>query len=597
MPNKFLPISQKDLHQRGWKELDIILITGDAYVDHPSFGTSVIGRMLEHHGFRVGIIAQPDWRGIKDFMELGKPRLFFGVSSGNVDSMIANYTANKRPRKTDDYSPNNKAGLRPDRAVIVYSQMVRQAFKDSIIVIGGIEASLRRLAHYDYWDNCVRRSILLDSKADILVYGMGESQILTIANRLRDGRGKSSLNNIKGTVVVSKEISAFKDSIELPSFEDIKDDKQKFNHAYKLFYEQLNPFTAKTVVQKHADRYCVQFPPPMPLSQKELDEIYELPYTRRWHPIYDKQGEVKALKTVQFSLISHRGCFGECSFCALNFHQGKIIQNRSIESIVREAKSIAQDKDFHGTITDIGGPTANMYAASCHLWQDKGFCKDKKCLAQSKCRNLKLGYDNCLSLYRAVRAIPKVKHVFIGSGLRFDLLVDSEQKAYLEEICKNHISGYLKVAPEHYSDKVLDIMNKPKFSTYEKFVKIFNEVNKKNFLVNYFLLSHPGSTLSEVLKFALYLKEKGIHPEQIQDFIPSPMLLSTCLYWTGVHPLTGERIYVPTTFTERKMQRALIQYQNPSNRPLIIKALREMKAMHLLREFNIGRNKNSRHPH
>jgi uncharacterized radical SAM protein YgiQ len=579
--DEFLPVSRDDLRKRGWSELDVIIITGDAYVDHPSFGVAVIGQVLEHHGFRVGIIAQPDWRKADSFRILGKPRLFFGITSGNVDSMVANYTANKRPRKKDDYSPAGLPGLRPDRAVIVYANRIREAFKDVPIVLGGLEASMRRLAHYDYWDNAVRRSILMDARGDILVYGMGETQVVEIARKLSDGARIESLDNIRGTVVIRKDANFLPDSFTIPSYEEAKESPDKFNEAFRAIYAQQNPFSAKPIVQPHSDRCVIHFPPPFPLSMEELDTIYELPYLREWHPACSAQGGVKALETVRFSLIAHRGCCGECSFCSLCLHQGKIVQRRSPDSLVREAEALSRRHDFKGTITDIGGPTANLYGASCSRWQKKGFCADKSCLAAEKCENLKLNYQNSIELYRRIRQLPKVKHAFIGSGFRYDLLIDETADHYLEEVCRFHISGQMKVAPEHTVDSVLKVMNKPPRKAYEKFVIKFNALNKrlpqKCFLVNYFISSHPGSGLSEALGLAQYCTERGMHPEQIQDYIPLPMTLSGCMYHTGVHPFTGEQVYVPRAFTERKMQRALVQYQNPDNRKLLEQAVRKVR--------------------
>jgi uncharacterized radical SAM protein YgiQ len=585
----FLPTTEQDLKKRGWKQLDVILISGDAYVDHPSYGTAVIGRVLESQGHKVGIIAQPDWRSVKDFLKLGKPKLFFGITSGNTDSMVANYTANKRPRKADDYSPGDKAGLRPDRAVIVYTNRVKEAFEEPPVVIGGIEASLRRLAHYDYWDNNIRRSILLDSKADILVYGMGERQIVEIAKRLSTGEDINSLNDIRGTVVVRKQPTFLKEYAALPSFEDIKDDKDKFNLAFRLVYENMNPFTAKPLAQKHQDRYAIQLPPALPLNTSELDKIYELSYERNWHPAYNKHAGINGFKTVRFSIISHRGCCGECSFCSLYFHQGKIIQSRSKESILKEAKIISRGKDFKGTITDIGGPTANLYQVNCFKWQKEGFCKDKGCLSPAKCKSLKLGYNQSLELYKKIRQIPGVKHVFIESGFRYDLLIEDYAQKYLENLCKFYISGQMKVAPEHCEDTVLKIMRKPRFVLYEKFISKFNRINKgldkRTYLVNYFISAHPGSGLKDALKLALYLIKMKMHPQQIQDFIPLPMTLAGCIYYTEKDPLTGERVYVARTFRERKMQRALIQYRNPNNKTLIKEALKQLRVSHLLKKF------------
>ena len=594
MINSFLPISKEDLKARQWKELDIILITGDAYVDHHSFGTAVIGRVLESKGYKVGIIAQPDWRSKKDFLKLGKPRLFFGISSGNVDSLVANYTANKRLRKVDSYSPGEKCGMRPDRAVIVYANKVREIFGNIPIILGGIEASLRRFAHYDYWDNSIRRSILIDSRGDILIYGMGETQIIEIAECLKKGVDVNNLNNIRGTTVVRRDYGFIKDYVMTPSFKEVSEDKNNFNKSFKIIYSEQNPFSSKSVVQKYENRAVIQMPPPLPLKENELDKIYELHYTRSWHPMYNRCGGIKAFESVKFSITSHRGCCGECGFCTLYFHQGRIVQSRSQKSILQEINLIAQSKEFKGTITDIGGPTANLYRAYCNLWEDRGFCNNKACLVPNKCRNLELGYKDALTLYRKARAIPKIKHIFIGSGFRYDLLADKYSESYLKELCEFHISGQMKVAPEHISDKVLKIMNKTSFGLYEKFANKFyqinKKVNKKNCLVNYFISGHPGSDLNDSLQLGLYLKDKKIHPEQIQDFIPLPMSLSGCIYYTGKHPLTGEKIYVPVTFKERKKQRAFLQYRNPKSKQLILEALKELKLTDLFGKF-FGRKK------
>ncbi len=587
-----MPISRKDMDKRGWDRLDVILISGDAYVDHPSYGTAVISRVLEANGFTVGIIAQPDWRSTRDFTQLGKPRLFFGISSGNTDSMVANYTVNKRPRRADKYSPGNRTGLRPDRAVIVYANRVREVFKDVPIVLGGIEASLRRFAHYDYWDDYLRRSILIDSRADILVYGMGESQVVEIARKLNSGSSAHSLDGIRGTVVVRKDISRFSDYLELSSFEEASGSKEKYSQAFVKMYGQMSPLRAKIVVQPYGRRQVVQFPPALPLSSKKLDKIYELPYARSWHPVYDSAGGVKGFETVRFSLTSHRGCCGECSFCALYFHQGRIVQSRSIESIEREARALSKKSDFKGTITDIGGPTANMYGMQCKLWTKNNFCAEKKCLIPRKCDSLTLGYEKCLQMYRRIRKIKGIKHVFIGSGLRYDLLVEGYARKYLKEICRYHISGQLKVAPEHCSESVLSAMNKPPFSLYQKFVEVFKNMSgalKKNlFLVNYFIIAHPGSSLRETLELALYLSQRGMCPEQIQDFLPAPMTVSSCMYWTEKDPFSGKKMYVSKTFRERKMQRALVQYNNPANTKLVIRALGELNAAYLLPRFIKG---------
>jgi uncharacterized radical SAM protein YgiQ len=605
MQTDFLPISQEDLKRKGWDVLDVVIVTGDAYVDHPSYGAAVIGRTMEAEGFKVGIIAQPDWRYIDDFKKLGKPRLFFGVTAGNMDSMVANYTAGKRPRKKDDYSPGGKPGLRPDRATIVYTNRIREVFGDIPIVIGGIEASLRRFVHYDWWDNSVRRSILLDSRADILVYGMGEMQVIEIAQRLIQNK---DLSGIRGTVVVGKIseaggqgagirnkekfnniITLPEGIIELPSYEEAKKDKARFNEAFKIIYENQDPFKGKVLAQKHDTRYVIQYPPPIPLSTVQLDKIYELPYIRNWHPAYIKSGGVPGFETVKFSIISHRGCCGECAFCSLYMHQGRIIQSRSERSIINEARSISERPEFKGTITDIGGPTANLYKAACTLWKHAGACPDKHCLIPEKCRNLKLGYKESIALYSQILALRKVKHAFIESGIRYDLLTDKDSIEYLTCLCKYHISGQMKVAPEHSADHVLKIMNKPSFDVYEKFVIKYNEINKsldkRQYLVNYLISSHPGSTLEDTLSLAIYLMKRNIHPEQIQDFTPLPLTLSGTIYHTEMHPLTNNHVYVPKTFRERKMHRALIQHRDYKSREIIREALKTIHKEYLLKQF------------
>ncbi|MBN1405417.1 MAG: YgiQ family radical SAM protein [Candidatus Omnitrophica bacterium] len=573
----FLPISKEDLKKRGWDELDIILITGDAYADHPSYGASVIGRVLEHGGFRVGIIAQPNYQTLDDFKKLGRPRLFFGVTSGNIDSMLAKYTANKKIRNVDDYSPAGKAFLRPERAVLAYVNKLQQAFKNVPIVIGGMEASMRRLAHYDYWSDKVRRSLLLDSKADVLVYGMGESQVLEIARRLKKGEDKSALSDIRGTVVVRNSIDNIKDYALIPSFEDISANKDKFNEAFRMIYSEADSVRGKTIIQKHADRFVIQYPPALPLTAKEMDEVYSLPYARAWHPVYDKCGGVPGFETVRNSIISHRGCAGGCNFCSLYLHQGRVVQSRSIESIVEEIKAIAQDKKFRGTITDIGGPTANMYMAACSLWKETGACLNKQCLVPEKCKNLTLGYEHSIRLWRELRKIPGVKHVFVGSGVRYDLLTDKYSDEYMRELCAHHVSGQLKVAPEHCVNSVLKLMNKPAFAKYEKFIDRFEALNKqlgkKQYLVNYFITGHPGACLEDALELAMYLKKKHIYPEQIQDYIPLPMTISGCMYYTEKDPFTGKYVYAAKIPSQKMMQRALLQYKNPNNKKYVKKAL------------------------
>jgi uncharacterized radical SAM protein YgiQ len=582
----FLPVTQKEVVQRGWDNLDIILITGDTYVDHPSYGAAVIGRVLEKAGYKVGIIAQPDWRSTEDFMQLGRPRLFFGITAGNLDSMVAHYTANKKPRKQDEYSPGGKPGLRPDRATIVYANRVREAFGSVCIVIGGIESSLRRLAHYDWWDNAVRRSILLDARADILVYGMGESQVIEIARRMDKG---VDLTGISGTVIVRKDVDLFENIEKIPSYEIVKNDGDKFNKAFAAIYRNQDPVRGKTVIQPHGDRFVIQFPPATPLSEHELDVIYDLPFERNPHPTYETNGGIPGFETVKFSIIAHRGCCGECSFCSLSMHQGRMIQSRSRASILNEAKALTERKDFKGTISDIGGPTANLYASQCSQWENEGTCKNKHCLIPKKCQNLELGYDQSIKLYEDLLKLPKVKHVFLESGIRHDLLIDDKTSKYLEHICKYHVSGRMKVAPEHNVRHVLQAMNKPDFKVYETFIGRFRNINqrigKNQYLVNYFISAHPGCTLEDTLELALYLAQRKMHPEQIQDFIPLPMTVSGCMYYTEKHPFTGKKIYVAKTFRERKMHRALIQYWNPSNREYVREALKSLGKEDLVKLF------------
>jgi uncharacterized radical SAM protein YgiQ len=590
MAERFLPMTRQEMRERGWEALDVLLISGDAYVDHPSYGAAVIGRLLESLGYRVGIVAQPDWRGIRDFQALGRPRLFAGITSGNVDSMVANYTANRRPRRTDDYSPGGRAGLRPDRSLIVYANRCREAFAGLPLVLGGIEASLRRLAHYDYWDDAVRRSVLLDAKADLLVYGMGETAVTEIAARLAAGEPPEALDGIRGTVVLRSTPPA--GSLELPSFEQVREDHEGFLAAFRSSYANMNPSTARTLAQAHGERWVVQSPPAFSLSGEELDRVHELPYTRSWHTRYDTMGGVRALETVRFSLVSHRGCCGECSFCSLYLHQGRIVSSRSPESLLREARSLAGFPEFRGTITDIGGPTANLYAASCPLWEKRGFCDGRQCLMPEKCPSLKLGYRQALELYHAVRRLPGVRHVFLASGFRHDLLLGPEAEEYLEEVLRHHVSGQLKLAPEHSADQVLEAMNKPRFSVYQRFLDRLTEVGRRIgrrlYIVNYFISAHPGCGLQEALALALALNERGMSPEQIQDYLPLPMTASGAMYHSGVHPLTGRRVYVPRSPEERRLQRALLQPRNPSSPPLIRKALKLLGREDLERQLTGG---------
>lgn len=589
MPDRFLPTTKKEMDERGWREPDVVIVTGDAYCDHPSYGASVIGRVLEDAGFKVGIIDQPDWRKPDDFTRLGRPKLFFGVTSGNLDSMVANYTANKKIRSSDEYAPGGKSGLRPDRAVIAYTNRIRQAYGCIPIVLGGIEASLRRLAHYDYWSDKVRRSILLDSKADILVYGMGEQQVLEIARRLASGEDMKLIDGIKGTAVIKNSIEGLKDHVEASSFEEICNNRDKFNKAFLTAYSESDPYHGKTVVQKHADRYIIQFPPALPLTTAEMDKIYGLPYARGFHPAYDRAGGIPGFESVRFSVISHRGCPGACNFCSLYLHQGRIIQSRSAGSVLNEIKLLSQRPDFKGTITDIGGPTANLYKTECPAWEKTGACRNKKCLVPAKCRELRLGYNETVALWEKASKIPKVKHIFVGSGVRYDILTEKASDKYLKELCASHVSGQLKVAPEHTSNRLLSLMNKPSFKTYEKFAARFDNINKRidkqQYLVNYLISAHPGSTLEDALDMSLELMKHDIYPEQIQDYLPLPMTASGCMYHTEKDPFTGKKVYVAKGLRERKMQRAIIQYKNPENKRYVIEILRSLDKMHLIRKF------------
>ena len=589
---QFLPISMNDLKDRNISQLDFIIITGDAYIDHPSFGTAIIGRTLEHEGFTVGVIAQPNWDNVDDFRKLGKPKYGFLINSGNIDSMVNHYTTSKKKRRTDLYSPGGEMGHRPDRAVIVYCNRAREAFKNVPIIIGGIEASLRRFAHYDYWDNKVRRSLLIDAKADLLIYGMGEKTVVEIANLFKYGMTIDKMTSVKGTVYATKEIGELKNFIEVPSFEDVVADKKVYAESYKLQSLEQDDIRGKTIVQKHNDRYVVQNSPQTPLTQNEMDVTYNLPYTRTYHPIYEDKGGIPAITEVEFSITSHRGCFGSCSFCALTFHQGRVIQNRSQKSIIDEAKLLTTLKDFKGYIHDIGGPTANFRHRACKIQEKVGVCKDRQCMHPTPCKNLIIDHTEYLDLLRKVRVLPKIKKVFIRSGIRYDYLIYDKNTKFFEELCEHHISGQLKVAPEHISDKVLDQMGKSKKEVYDRFVKKYFEINKKikknQFLVPYLMSSHPGSDLKESIKLSEYINEMGYTPEQVQDFYPTPGSLSTTIYYTGINPFTKEKVYVPNDQKEKNMQRALLQFKNPENYNIVKAAL--LKAQ---REDLIGFDKKS----
>ena len=577
LAKNFLPICKEDLKKQNIEQLDFIIVTGDAYVDHPSFGTAIIGRTLESQGFKVGVIAQPKWQNTDDFMRLGKPKYAFLVNSGNIDSMVNHYTAAKKRRHDDFYSPGGKSGYRPDRAVIVYCNRIREAFKDVPIVIGGIEASLRRFAHYDYWDDKVRRSILVDSKADLLIYGMGEKTIVQLAEMFKYGAKIHSITNLRGTCYLTKDIYNLDGYITIPSFEDVISSKQAYGEAHKLQNLEQDPIRGKGLIQKHGDRYLVQNPPQLPLTNEEMDITYDLPYMRTYHPIYESQGGIPAIQEVRFSITSHRGCYGSCSFCALTFHQGRIIQTRNADSIVEEAKLLTTFPDFKGYIHDVGGPTADFRHRACTVQVEHGTCRNKQCMFPKPCKNLIIDHNEYLSVLRRVRSIDGIKKVFVRSGLRYDYMIHDKDDTFFKELCKYHISGQLKVAPEHVTPRVLAQMGKPNREVYDRFVKkyfdINKKLNKKQYLVPYLMSSHPGSDLNAAIELAQYVKSMGYTPEQVQDFYPTPGSLSTAIYYTGFNPMTGEKVYTPKTQEEKSMQRALIQFAVPKNYELVKKAL------------------------
>ena len=575
----FLPISKRDMEKRGWEYVDFVLISGDAYVDHPSFGTAIIGRILESRGYKVGIIAQPSWKDASDFKKLGKPRLGFLITSGNIDSMVNHYTVAKKRRNQDAYSPGGKAGMRPDRATIVYANRAREAYKDVPIILGGIEASLRRLAHYDYWDNKVRRSILLDSKADLIVYGMGEKAIVEIAEALDSGIPVNEITYIRGTVYKTKDKERAYDYMVLPPYNEIISSKEKYGESFLIQYENTDAIAAKTLIEPYGDIYVVKNPPAMPLSQKELDAVYDLPYMRTYHPIYESQGGIPALQEVKFSIINNRGCFGSCSFCALTFHQGRVVQSRSHESIIHEAEAMTEDPEFKGYIHDVGGPTANFREPACQKQKSKGACIKKQCLFPNPCKQLKVDHKDYLTLLRKLRNIPKVKKVFIRSGIRYDYLIYDQDESFFRELCQHHISGQLKVAPEHISSRVLQKMGKPNRNVYDKFVRRYYEINKElgknQFLVPYLMSSHPGSDIEAAIELAEYLRDLGYMPEQVQDFYPTPGTLSTCMYYTEMDPRTKEKVYVAKSPHEKAVQRALMQFRKTENYSLVLEALKK----------------------
>ena len=577
---EFLPVSKADMEERGWWWYDFLLVTGDAYVDHPSFGTAVIGRVLEAEGYRVAVLAQPDWHSAEAFRAMGRPRLGVMIGSGNLDSMVAHYTAAKKRRSEDFYSPGKKAGLRPDHAVIVYANRAREAFPDLPIVIGGLEASLRRFAHYDYWDDKVRRSALADAGADILVYGMGEYATREIARRLKKKEPAGSLTDIRGTAVLVSDPSVCAyDSLTLPSFEAVSSSMTDYADATRVEYEEHDPVRGKALIQQHGNRYLIVNPPAMPLSTEELDFVAELPYTKQYHPMYEPMGGVPAIEEVKFSVIHNRGCFGGCNFCSLAFHQGRMVTSRSHESVIREVTALTRFPDFKGYINDVGGPSANFRHPSCAKQLKYGMCAQKRCLAPTPCPNIDADHSDYLALLRKLRNIPGVKKVFVRSGIRYDYMLEDKNQAFFAELVKYHISGQLKVAPEHCIDSVLDYMGKPHIGVYEKFMDQYRRLNdkysKEQYIVPYLMSSHPGSTLQDAVALAEYLNSKRRQPEQVQDFYPTPGTISTCMYYTGLDPITMKPVYVAKSYHEKAMQRALLQWKRPDKRKLVIEALKE----------------------
>ncbi len=577
--NQFLPTSIKEMHEIGWESVDFVLVSADAYVDHPSFGPTIIARVLLDAGYTVGMIPQPDWKDPKSIDVFGQPNLAFLISGGNMDSMVNHYYVSKKRRKKDSFSPGGVMGKRPDRATLVYTNLIRQTYKDMPIVLGGIESSLRRFAHYDYWDDAVRRSILFDSGADLLIYGMGENQIVEMAEYLASGVDIQYIHHIPGTCFLTKDLSTLPDFIEIESFEEVSQSKEAYARAFKIQYEEQDPIRGRTLVQKHQDLYLVQNPPTMPLERDKLDWVFKLGYQRKPHPSYESQGGIPAISEVKLSIISERGCFGNCSFCALAFHQGRMITSRSHESIIEEAKQIVSDDAFKGYIHDIGGPTANFRNPSCQKQLKHGTCKNKQCLYPEACSQLEVDHTDYLSLLNKVRAIDGVKKVFVRSGLRYDYLMYDKDTSFFKSLCEHHVSGQLKVAPEHVDPKVLYYMGKPSGHLYDEFVDTFNQINKEigkeQYVIPYLMSSHPGSTLTSAIKLAEYLRDIHYTPEQVQDFYPTPGTLSTCMFYTGLDPRDMTSVYVPKDHHEKAMQRALLQFNNPRNYDLVYEALKK----------------------
>ncbi|EHK2345870.1 YgiQ family radical SAM protein [Clostridium perfringens] len=576
--NKFLPICKDDMIEREWEQCDFVLVTADAYIDHHSFGTAIISRVLENAGYKVGIIAQPDWKSVDDFKKLGRPRLGFLVNGGNMDPMVNHYTVSKKLRKKDLYTPKGEMGKRPDRATIVYCNKIREAYKDVNIVIGGIEASLRRFAHYDYWENKVRKSILVDSGADLLVYGMSEKQIVEVADFLNQGFDGKYIRHIPGTCYIADSLDEiYEEHIVLPSFKDVSSDKRTYAECFKIQYDEQDPVRGRTLVQEHNGKYVVINKPEIPLSREELDRVYALPYQKTYHPIYEKDGGIAAIEEVKFSLVSSRGCSGNCSFCAITFHQGRIVTSRSEDSIVEEAEEITKYDDFKGYIHDIGGPTANFRKPACKKQLTLGACKHKRCMSPGICKNMEVDHREYLHLLRRVRKLPGIKKVFIRSGLRYDYIMADKDDTFFKELVEHHVSGQLKVAPEHVSPNVLKYMGKPAGKTYDefrrKFFKITERLGKKQFIIPYLMSSHPGCKLEDAIMLAEYLRDINYQPEQVQDFYPTPGTLSTTMFYTGLDPLTMEEVYIPRSKEEKAMQRALLQFKNPKNYNIVYDAL------------------------
>lgn len=575
--NDFLPISKSDMRKRGIEQLDFICVTGDSYVDHPTFGTAIISRVIEAEGFSVGILAQPGFRNANDMQKLGRPKYAFMVSSGNIDSMVAHYTVAKRKRSDDAYTAGGKAGRRPDRALTVYCKLIREAYPDIPIIIGGLEASLRRFAHYDYWDDAVHPSILCSTTADLLVYGMGEKQTIEIVHRLASGESVDTMTDIRGTCYLTDPVNTPFTSAQCPDFDAVCRDKKLYAKAAKIQMAEQDEVRGKTIIQRHGKKMLVQNPPMTALNGEELDRIYELPYMRTYHPSYESEGGVPAIKEMEFSITHNRGCFGACNFCSIAFHQGRKVTCRTHESVVREAQEMTKNPHFKGYISDVGGPTANFRQPSCAMQKEHGLCKEKKCLAPRPCKNLLADHSDYVSLLRKLREIKGIKKVFIRSGIRYDYMLSDPDDTFFKELVRYHVSGQLRVAPEHCSANVLDKMGKPHIEAYRIFLKKYREetakIGKEQYLVPYLMSSHPGSTLNDAIELALFLKEAGIHPDQVQDFYPTPGTVSTCMYHTGIDPISGESVFVPKTPEEKAMQRALLQYYKPENREIVRKAL------------------------